>query len=68
MAKSIRGIGKYGDLNKAQLIDKIIKTKKPTPVRKLILSTMRTKKPKIPIQHQESFKDQTKKKKPARGT
>ena len=29
MAKSIRGIGKYGDLNKAQLIDKIIKTKKP---------------------------------------
>ena len=31
MAKSIRGIGKYGDLNKAQLIDKIIKTKKPKP-------------------------------------
>ena len=31
MAKSIRGIGKYGNLNKTQLIDKIIKTKKPQP-------------------------------------
>ena len=43
MAKSIRGIGKYGDLNKAQLIDKIMKTKKSTPP----VPAPRTKKSKI---------------------
>ena len=40
MAKSIRGIGKYGDLNKAQLIDKIIKTKKPVIITKEKNSTI----------------------------
>ena len=48
-AKSIKGIGKYGNLKKNELIDKIIKSSKPTPA-------PRTKKEKPTIEPRTKIK------------